>query len=80
MKMKIQKKKRIPSAVMYGMNLIILLIPWLTVGDRKLNIFQFIIKFMSVGIDGLMQEAGTFYYEAAPGPPPLPGWRQHRWP
>jgi len=63
--MRIKKKKRIPSVVMYGINLIMLLIPWLTVGDRKLNIFQFAFKFMSVGIDGIMQEAGITYYEAA---------------
>ena len=63
--MRIKKKKRIPSVVMYGINVIMLLIPWLTVGERKLNLFQFAFKFMNVGIDGIMQEAGITYYEAA---------------
>jgi len=63
--MKIKKKKRIPSVVMYGINLLILMFPWLTVGEQKINIFQFVFKFINIGMEGIIQEAGITYYEAA---------------
>lgn len=51
-------KKRIFSTVMYLMNIIIVLLPWLTVGDEKLNLIQFAMKFRDIGMDGIAKLSG----------------------
>jgi len=58
-------KKRIPSIVLYCVNLIVLMIPWLTVGENKYNVFQFAVEFINAGIESIMQESGITYYEVA---------------
>ena len=51
-------KKRIPSIVMYAMNLIMYFIPWLTVGEKKCNLFQFMVKVVREGLYNLILAAG----------------------
>ena len=51
-------KKRIPSIVMYAMNLIMYFVPWLTVGEKKCNLFQFMVKVVREGLDNLILAAG----------------------
>lgn len=51
-------KKRIFSIVMYLVNIIIVLLPWLTVGSEKLNLIQFAMKFRDIGMDGIAKLSG----------------------
>ena len=56
-------KKRIPSIVMYVMNLLIFFIPWLTVGEEKYNLIQFVVKAFREGLDSLIMANGLMYGE-----------------
>ena len=51
-------KKRIPSIVMYVMNLVLFFVPWLTVGEKKCNLLQFVFKIFREGLDNLILGAG----------------------
>ena len=56
-------KKRIPSIVMYMMNLLIFFIPWLTVGEEKYNLVQFVMKMFKEGLENLIMTNGLTYGE-----------------
>ena len=56
-------KKRIPSIVMYVMNLLIFFIPWLTVGGEKYNLIQFVVKAFREGLDSVIMANGLMYGE-----------------
>lgn len=58
-------KKRIFSTVMYLMNIIIVLLPWLTVGNEKLNLIQFTMKFRDIGMEGIAKLSGFSQEEVA---------------
>ena len=51
-------KKRLFSICIYLINFILLLLPWITVGENSYNFFQFIFKFITQGTEKLASEAG----------------------
>lgn len=56
-------KKRIPSIVMYVMKLLLFFIPWLTVGEEKYNLIQFVMKMFRDGLENLIMTNGLTYGE-----------------
>jgi len=56
-------KKRIPSIVMYVMNLILFFVPWLTAGEEKCNLIQFVMKISKEGLANLIMANGLMYGE-----------------
>ena len=51
-------KKRIPSIVISVLNLILVFVPWLTIGEKKYNTFGFVIQMFDQGIEKIIIESG----------------------
>lgn len=51
-------KKRMPSLGMYITNSILLMFPWLTIGEQKYNLFQFTFRLIRDGAETLILENG----------------------
>lgn len=51
-------KKRIPSIVIYILNMILVFVPWLTIGEKKYNTFGFVRQMIDEGTEKIIIESG----------------------
>lgn len=51
-------KRKIVSMILYILNLMLFIFPWIVIGDEKYNFFQFVIKKTLIGMEGFMAQTG----------------------
>lgn len=59
-------KKKIPTIILYALIIMILCIPWLSIGGKSCNVFWFILQLCIQGMDNIIIKSGITYVDATP--------------